>query len=341
MKKLVRVFIVLMVIAAIGGVYLWFGVINKKIELNGKPLVIYVRTGEGYEQLIQQIEESKAVENMWLFKKLAEFRNLPANVYEGRYTINEEMGYNDLIVYFRTGKIDEVAVDFHSIRTKDELAERVSKQIEASKDSLLDLLNDDQYMSKFGLNSENALVLFLPNTYKMFWNTGADKFIKRMAKEYKKFWTAERKEKAKKQGLSQSEVSVLASIVMAEQSKRTEEWPIIAGLYLNRLRTGMPLQSDPTAVYASGDFTIKRVTHDILAINSPYNTYKNTGLPPGPIYLPAQGAIDAVLNAQKHNYFYMCASGDGSFKHNFASTLKEHNQNAQLYWRQLDKQNIH
>jgi UPF0755 protein len=251
------------------------------------------------------------------------------------------MGYNDLIVYFRTGKIDEVAVDFHSIRTKDELAERVSKQIEASKDSLLDLLNDDQYMSKFGLNSENALVLFLPNTYKMFWNTGADKFIKRMAKEYKKFWTAERKEKAKKQGLSQSEVSVLASIVMAEQSKRTEEWPIIAGLYLNRLRTGMPLQSDPTAVYASGDFTIKRVTHDILAINSPYNTYKNTGLPPGPIYLPAQGAIDAVLNAQKHNYFYMCASGDGSFKHNFASTLKEHNQNAQLYWRQLDKQNIH
>ena len=158
MKKLVRVFIVLMVIAAIGGVYLWFGVINKKIELNGKPLVIYVRTGEGYEQLIQQIEESKAVENMWLFKKLAEFRNLPANVYEGRYTINEEMGYNDLIVYFRTGKIDDVAVDFHSIRTKDELAERVSKQIEASKDSLLDLLNDDQYMSKFGLNSENALV---------------------------------------------------------------------------------------------------------------------------------------------------------------------------------------
>ncbi len=336
-----RIFIVLAILAIAAGAYVWFGVINKKIELNDKSVVIYVRTGEGYEQLMQRIEESKLVENMWVFKKLADFKNLPSNLYEGRYTITEEMGYNDLIVYFRSGKIDEVSVDFHSIRTKDELAERVSKQIEASKDSILDLLNDDKYMATFGLNSENALVLFLPNKYKMFWNTGADKFIKRMAKEYKKFWTAERKAKAKKQGLTQSEASVLASIVMAEQSKRTEEWPVIAGLYLNRLRTGMPLQSDPTAVYASGDFTIKRVTHDILAINSPYNTYRNTGLPPGPIYLPAQGAIDAVLNAQKHDYIFMCASGDGSFKHNFARTLREHNQNAQLYWRQLDKQNIH
>jgi len=341
MKKLGGVLVIVLIVALVAASYLWFGVVNKKITLNDKSLVVYVRAGQGYEELMKQVEESGTVDNMWLFKKLAEFKNLNKKVYEGRYTIKEEIGYNDLINYFRAGNIDKANVDFQSIRTKEELAERVSKQIEASKDSILELLNSDKYMSKYGLNSENALVLFLPSKYELYWNTGADKFIKRMAKEYKKFWTDERKAKAKAQGLSQSEVSVLASIVMAEQSKVTEEWPAIAGLYLNRLRIGMPLQSDPTAVYASGDFTIKRVTYDILAINSPYNTYKNKGLPPGPIYLPAQGAIDAVLNAQTHDYLYMCASGDGSFKHNFARTLKEHNQNAQLYWRQLDKQNIH
>lgn len=341
MKKVVRVLLIVLIVALAAAAYLWFGVVNKNISLNDKSLVVYVRNGEGYDELMKQVEESGVVDNMWLFKKLAEFKNLNKKVYEGRYTIKEEMGYNDLINYFRAGNIDKANVDFQSIRTKEELAERVSKQIEASKDSILELLNSDKYMSKYGLNSENALVLFLPSKYELYWNTGADKFIKRMAKEYKKFWTDERKAKAKAQGLSQSEASVLASIVMAEQSKVTEEWPAIAGLYLNRLRIGMPLQSDPTAVYASGDFTIKRVTYDILAINSPYNTYKNKGLPPGPIYLPAQGAIDAVLNAQKHDYLYMCASGDGSFKHNFARTLKEHNQNAKLYWQQLDKQNIH
>ncbi len=341
MKKLIKILFVGALLCAVVGAVLWFTVVNKKINVEGDSVRVFIRKGEGYDQLLKQLEDKGIVEDVWMFQKMAELRNLPANIYEGRYTLNSGMTYNDLIVYFRRGKIDEVFVDFHSIRTKAELAQRVSAQIEAESDSILYYLNDDKYMSKFGLNSENSLVLFLPDKYKMYWNTGADQFIRLMAKQYKKFWNADRKAKAKAQSLSQSEVSVLASIVMAEQSKVTEEWPVIAGLYLNRLHTGMPLQSDPTAVYASGDFTIKRVTHDILAINSPYNTYRNTGLPPGPIYLPIQGAIDAVLNAEKNNYIFMCASGDGSFKHNFACTLKDHNQNAQLYWKQLDKQNIH
>ncbi|MFM7022403.1 MAG: endolytic transglycosylase MltG [Flavobacteriales bacterium] len=340
MKKLFKVLLILVVIVAGAGLFLWFGVINQKINVGGDEVKVYIRKGDGYEELLKDLEDSKLVEDMFWFRKMAEFKKLPSHIHEGRYTIKAGMTYNQLINYFRSAQIDIVNVDFHSIRTKSELADRVSSQIEASKDSILELLNSDRYMSKYGLNSENALVLFLPNKYQMYWNTSADQFISKMAKEFKKFWTDARKAKAKKLNLSQSEVVILASIVQAEQSKVTSEWPVIAGLYLNRLKTGMPLQSDPTVVYAHGNFSMNRVYRTHLEINSPYNTYRNRGLPPGPIYLARQDAIDAVLNAADHDYFYMCASGDGSYRHNFACSYSEHLRNAKMYTDKLNQQGI-
>jgi UPF0755 protein len=340
MGKLFKILLLLFVIVAGTALFLWFGVVNQKIKMEGDEVKIYIRKGDQYEQLVKQLEEKKMIEDMFWFQKMADIKKLPTHIHEGRYTIKSGMTYNELINYFRSAQIDVVNVDFHSIRTKEQLAERVSAQIEASKDSILDLLNDNKYMSKYGLNSENALVLFLPNKYEMYWNTDADQFIAKMAKEFKKFWTDERKAKAKKLGLSQSQVVILASIVQAEQSKVTAEWPVIAGLYLNRLKIGMPLQSDPTVVYAHGDFGMNRVYRVHLEIDSPYNTYRRTGLPPGPIYLTSQGVIDAVLNAANHDYYYMCASGDGSYRHNFASSYSDHLKNARMYTQKLNQQGI-
>lgn len=340
MRKLFKIGFILIFIIAAALLFVWFGVVNQKIKVEGDEVKVYVRKGDNYESLLQQLEDKKMIEDMFWFRKMADFKKLPSHIHEGRYTIKAGMTYNELINYFRSAQIDVVNVDFHSIRTKDELAERVSTQIEASKESILDLLNDDKYMGKFGLNSENSLVLFLPNKYEMYWNTDAEQFVARMAKEFKKFWTDERKAKAKSLNLSQSEVIILASIVQAEQSKITTEWPVIAGLYLNRLKIGMPLQSDPTVVYAHGNFNMNRVYRVHLDIDSPYNTYRRTGLPPGPIYLARKDAIDAVLNAANHNYFYMCASGDGSYGHNFACTYSDHLKNARMYTQKLNQQGI-
>ena len=340
MGKGFKILAVLVLLLAAFGIYFWVGVVNQKIQLDSAEVKIYIKKGDGYEQLMQQLQEKKLIGSLFWFQKMADIKKLPTHFFEGRYTIKQGMTYNQLINYFRSAQIDVVNVDFHSIRTKDELADRVAKQIEASKESILDLLNDTKYMNQYGLNAENALVLFLPNKYEMYWNTDADQFVKRMAKEYKKFWTAERKAKAEKLNLTQAQVVILASIVQAEQSKLTSEWPVIAGLYLNRLNVGMPLQSDPTVVYAHGDFAMNRVYRVHLEIDSPYNTYRHTGLPPGPIYLARKDVVDAVLNRAQHNYFYMCASGDGSFGHNFANSYPEHLRNARMYTQKLNQQGI-
>jgi len=183
--------------------------------------------------------------------------------------------------------------------------------------------------------------MFIPNTYEFYWNTSAEEFFKRMAKEYKAFWTSERIAKAKKIGLSQSEVSALASIVQAEQLFHADERSRVAGLYINRLNKGMLLQSDPTLIYALGDFTIKRVLNKHKIIKSPYNTYLNTGLPPGPINLPERSSIDAVLNYEKHDYIFMCAKEDFSGYHNFAKTNRQHEIYAAKYHRELNKRRIY
>jgi UPF0755 protein len=203
----------------------------------------------------------------------------------------------------------------------------------------MQLMNNDSLARQYGFNTENFYSMFIPNTYEIWWNTSAEKFFERMHTEYSKFWTEERLNKAKAINLSPNEVSILASIVKGE-AMHNDEMPKIAGLYLNRLERGILLQADPTVIFAAQDFTIRRVLNKHLAIPSPYNTYLNKGLPPGPITLPSIASIDAVLNFQKHEYIYMCAKDDFSGYHNFAKTMTEHLINARKFQHALNERNI-
>ena len=302
--------------------------------------IFYLKSNSSFDDLVDALFEDKIVSNKVKFAWMADLRNLNGNIYPGRYSLNSDMTWTDLVLYLRQGKIDEVKVTFNNVRTLAQLAEKVSKQIEASEEDLLDALTNEEIIAERGYEKEVFLAVFIPDSYKMYWNSSAKDFIDRMLKEYKKFWTKRRLNKAKNLKLSPVEVSILASIVQSEQNKFPDEWPIIAGLYLNRLKKGMKLQSDPTVVYAWGDFSIRRVWNKHLTINSPYNTYRFYGLPPGPIRVPASGVIDAVLNYQKHNYIFMCANPKIGGKHAFAVSLKQHNANAKIYREFMQKKKI-
>ena len=201
-------------------------------------------------------------------------------------------------------------------------------------------MNDSTWCDSLGFTRETIPALFIPNTYEIYWNVSPERFMARMKQEYNRFWTEERRKKAEALGLTPVEVSTLASIV-EEESAVADEYPTIAGLYLNRLKAGMPLQADPTVKFAAGDFALQRILDKHLAIDSPYNTYKYAGLPPGPIRIPSIRAIDAVLNPAHHRYFYMCAKEDFSGRHNFAATLAEHNRNANRYRAELNRRKIY
>jgi UPF0755 protein len=240
------------------------------------------------------------------------------------------MSNNELVNLLRSGKQEPVMVIFQNIRSREELAGKISRQIEADSLSILKLLTNADYLKQFGVNPLNSFVLFIPNTYEFYWNTTAEGFIVRMVREKTKFWNKSRIEKCQSSGFSVSEVVTLASIIEKETIKDKEK-SIIAGVYVNRLRKGWPLQADPTIIYAWNDYTIKRVLNRHLKINSPYNTYIHDGLPPGPICIPSISSIDAVLDFQHHGYFYFCAKADLSGYHVFATTLAEHNRNAKKY----------
>ena len=233
-----------------------------------------------------------------------------------------------------------VQLTFGSVRTLEDLAKKISQTINADSTELMRTFNDVNLQKKYGFNNQTFISLFIPNTYEVYSDITPEELVDRMAKEYKKFWTAKRKAKAKKLGLSQSEVTTLASIVHEEQKVKIDEQPKIAGLYLNRLKNGWLLQADPTVKYALNNPSLKRLLYKHLEIDSPYNTYKNTGLPPGPICIPEPNAIDAVLNHEKHNYFFMCAKPEYSGYHNFAQTNAQHEVNARIYHNWLKKQSI-
>lgn len=305
---------------------------------NSSDKYFYVRTGYDLNDLINALYEKNIVKNRSSFEWVCELKEFQT-VKPGRYKLKDGMSNNELINLLRSGNQEPVKVTFTNVRTKDQLAGKVCKNIEADSLSILELLTSSDFAAKYGFNEQTFMTLFIPNTYEFYWNTSAEEFFERMAKEYKSFWTEERKQKARNIGLSQSEVSILASIVELETIKKDER-PRVAGVYLNRLKKRMLLQADPTVIFALGDFSINRVLKVHLQIDSPYNTYKYLGLPPGPIYLPSISSIDAVLNAEKHDYIYFCAKEDFSGYHNFAKTLSQHNVNAQKFQSALNKRKI-
>jgi UPF0755 protein len=204
---------------------------------------------------------------------------------------------------------------------------------------MIHLLDSTDFVSKYGFTTDNVYAVFIPNTYDIYWNTSPEKFFKRMYANYQAFWTADRKQRAAEINLSPIQVSILASIVDAE-ALHDDEMPTIAGLYLNRLKKGMKLESDPTVIFALQDFTIRRVLNRYLSYNSPYNTYLHTGLPPGPVMMPSVNALDAVLDYRKSDYIYMCAKEDFSGYHNFATNMADHQANARKFQQALNERHI-
>ena len=330
---------VLAVAVAAGGFYIYRELFQPNVTVRNSTDYIFIPTGSTFADVVNVLNDKKLLINEKSFVWTAEQMKYVNNVKPGRYLIKPKMNNRDLVSLLRSGKQTPVKVVFNNIRTRDQLAERISSQLEAKEHALMNLMNDEDYVRRFGLNSENILTMFIPNTYEFYWNTTADQFLQRMKKEYDKFWNADRIRKARTIGFKPAEVSVLASIVQQE-TNMDDEKNIIAGVYINRYHKGMKLEADPTLVYALGDFNVNRVLNVYKAIDSPYNTYKYAGLPPGPICLPTKTSIDAVLNYTHHNYIYFCAKEDFSGHHSFAATYSQHCVNAKKFQRALDRRGI-
>lgn len=271
------------------------------------------------------------------FLKVVKHKNIEEEIMlPGIQVINRTWDNKTLInQLFLSRNIGEVEITVNNVRLKEELAEKLSSYIVASKEEILELICSRDFCNKYGFNEETIITMFLPDTYRIKYRTSAEELIDRMASEYRKFWSDSNRAKASRVGLSQSEVSILASIVQAEQNRKLDEQPEISRLYLNRLKTGMRLESDPTLVYAHGDFTITWVKDEHKEIDSPYNTYKHAGLPPGPINLPEKSAILSVLNPADNQYLYMCAKPEVGGYHNFSKSYQQH----RVYAKEFQKWN--
>ena len=328
---------ILVVVAILAGFKLYNMVMKPNVVTpDQKEFSLYIPTGADFDQVKDSLYGNHLIIDPGSFEWVARHKDYPSHVKPGRYVLKNGMGNNQLTNILRGGLQTPVKVTFNNIRDVKMLAGRVGTQIEADSASIAAYLTDNVNLNKLGFNSLTIPAMFLPNTYEFYWNTDAEKFVEKMKGEYDKFWNEERRNKAKTLGLSPVQVSILASIVDKETNK-TDEMPRIAGVYLNRLRNGWLLQADPTLVFAVGDFDLKRVLNIHKEVESPYNTYKYAGLPPGPICIPSLQSINAVLNAEKHNYYYFCAKEDFSGYHVFAKTLTEHNRNAQRYQRALSR----
>jgi UPF0755 protein len=305
----------------------------------GRNVVIYIPTGSSYKQVTDSIVRKISIDNIKFFNRIAEKKNYPSRIKPGKYLISSEMSYIGMINLLRSGGQTPVKVTFNNIRTLNDLAGKIDNQIEADSAVIMAFFTDPENYRNDGFTRENVISLFIPDTYEFFWNTGAGGVYKRMLREYNKFWNDKRLAKAEALNLTKCEVAILASIIDDEVAK-PEEKPRIAGVYLNRLKKGIPLQACPTIKFALNDFTITRVLYKHLQVDSPYNTYKHKGFPPGPIGCPTIEGLDAVLNAEKHEYYYFAAKADFSGYHNFSRTLAEHNRYAALYQKELDKRRI-
>jgi UPF0755 protein len=311
--------------------------IGIKTEKNGQ--FIYIPTGSSYEQVMDTLESKLLISNPPVLKWIAKKKKYPSLIKPGRYLIDNNLSYNGLINLLRSGKQTPVHITFNNVRTLNQLAGKIGKQIEADSSEIISFLANGSNYSSDGFKKETIIALFIPDTYEIYWNTDALKLYNRMLKEYRIFWNDKRIASAKEKNLSPIEVSILASIIDDEVVKPDEK-PRIAGVYINRLKRGIPLQACPTIKFALNDFTITRVLKKYLLVDSPYNTYKHNGFPPGPIGCATIEGIDAVLNAEKHDYLYFAAKSDFSGYHNFSRTLSEHNHFAALYQKELDKRKI-
>jgi len=306
----------------------------------GNNISVYIPTSSDFNDVQRILYEKGLIIHRNNFVWWAEKKNYPDLIKPGRYVIRNNMNNDELIGLLRSGNQVPIKVTFNNIRDIYQLAGRVSKQIEADSITIVGEMTNKVVLRSMGLNDSTLSVIYIPDTYEFYWNTNAAGFVKRMYEEYQRYWNVQRKAKADSMGMTIPEIVTLASIVQKESNKNDEK-PLIAGVYINRLEKGWRLQADPTLIYAIGDFTIKRVLTVHLDYDSPYNTYKYGGLPPGPICIPSKSSIDAVLNYQNEGYLYFCAKDDLSGYHAFAKTNRQHNRNAKKYQAALNKMRIY
>jgi len=335
--RFIFILLTLFIIASlVAGYFIYRMIFKPNVWTAGQAVTsVYIPTGSDFDDVKTILYSQGIIVNRNSFEWLARKKQYPDLIKPGHYLVREGMNNDELINMLRRGEQSPVKVIFNNIRTKTDLASRVAHQIEADSASIMALLEDSVYLSGAGVDRETALTIFIPNTYEFFWNTSARQFMDRMKREYDKFWEGARAQKAMAIGLSRAEVVILASIIEKETNKNDEK-ARIAGVYMNRLKRKWLLQADPTLVYASGDFGLTRVLNIHKEIDSPYNTYKYPGLPPGPICIPSITSIDAVLNFEDHDYLFFCANDDLSGYHVFSNSITEHNRNARRYRKAIE-----
>ena len=295
---------------------------------------VYIYPGDTFKDVQNRLYDEKVVGDLLSFSFIAKLMNYDELVKPGKYLMRNRMSNLQAIQLLRAGDQTPVSITFNNIRMIDDLPVVITSNLAIDPNDFKEALEEFIDNNDQGFNRENIISMFIPNTYEVYWTISGEGLVERMNEEYQRFWNDNRIAKAKNIGLKPMEVSILASIVQAENSQN-DEGQRIAGLYMNRLNQNMRLGADPTVVFAVGDFTLKRVLNEHLEVDSPYNTYKYGGLPPGPINMPTIRNIDAVLNYEQHSYLYMCAREDFSGYHNFATTYSEHLANARKYQRQL------
>lgn len=343
MKKIVALVLVL---AAGAAAYIWgwpmYQLHFTTIDLK-EDKTLYVTTGTTLEELAAQIESEGILSASRFSEFAADLDFDDSKIEPGKYNIVAGMKIKNLIYALKNGnqEVKDVQITFNNCDNMEDLAGKVAPFIEADSTSLVTYMADPKTMEKYGFRKETMPALFLPDTYEVGeWDMSAPEFVAFMADQWKDFWNEERQAQRKKINLSESEVATLASIIEAEQGIHTQEWETIAGLYLNRLKTGMRLQADPTAKFCWSDEEmegVQRILEVHLQRDCPYNTYIHAGLPPGPIRIPSKKAIDAVLNAEEHKYLYFCAKADNSGLHAFAETYNQHLENARKFWKYMDE----
>lgn len=322
------------------GLFFAFRIFGPNTGGFSKGEFLYIPTGATYEDVKTALKEGEFVRDISSFDMLAKRADYPARIKAGKYQVKKGMSNYDIVRLLRSGRQVPVKLVINKLRTKQDLVHSIATNLEADSNVLWQMFRDTVYLSQFGLDTHTVMCAIIPDTYEFWWNTNADKAFRKLEKYYAEYWNKERKQKADSLGLSPQDVTILASIVEEETNKHDEKGNI-ASVYINRLNKGMPLQADPTVKFAVNDFSIKRVTGHHLKQESPYNTYTNTGLPPGPICTPSKRTLEAVLNSPKTDYIYFCAKEDFSGYHRFSSSYSEHIKNARAYQQALNARGIH
>ena len=339
-KLIIRITLVLVAILLVtAGLKIYEEVFAPNVVINKRITYLYVYSKLPFEQTFERIEKQDVLKHPESFKRILTLTGYDNMLKPGRYKLTDQMNNLELLRMLVSGRQESFDVVLKSAERIHDITSFWGNQLEADSNQLEAMLTSKMPMDSLGLDADNAILLFIPNTYNFYWNTSAEKLLSKMIKEHRLFWDSTKLQKTTALGLTKQQVGTLASIVQKETNK-TDEMPLVAGVYYNRLMRGMLLQADPTILFAINDKSIRRVGGEMLKIESPFNTYVNKGLPPGPICMPSVQAINAVLNMTHHKYIYFCAKEDFSGYHNFAATFEQHQVNARKYQRALNAKGI-